>query len=103
MALTLQVEKRLARSGLIAFFDENRDTWVSLAQKTYDFVKDTYPANSVIRRDDVAKELRYVIDVNDDLINKLAEKKLTQVYYYAYFTDLIVDRSWDEISTPEQP
>jgi hypothetical protein len=98
MSLTLVVEQRLVKVRLTDFFLENRAMWTGLAQKTYDFVEDMFPDDAVIRPDDIAKELRPLIEINGMLIARLAEKRLTQKYWFGDFTDLVVDRTWQEIS-----
>jgi hypothetical protein len=97
MALTLDVEQRLQDVQLIAFFDKHRATWETVAKQTYDFLKGNFPANSTIRPDDVAKALKPLVEVNEDLRDELHRSKLTQKYWIAYFTDLIIDRTWNKI------
>jgi hypothetical protein len=99
MALTLKVEQRLEDVGLIKFFGEDRDTWRGLAKQAYQFVKGNFPEGSTIRPDDVAKALFPLIEVDEDLRDKLHEYKLKQKYWISDFTDLIIDRTWTEITT----
>lgn len=99
MALTLEAEQLLQKVGLIVFYENNEDLWTAAAQKTYDFVTDNFPENAVVRRDDVAKVLKSILDVDEDLSNFLAGHKIKQKYWIQYFTDLIIDRTWDTIST----
>jgi hypothetical protein len=98
MALTLDIEQRLEDVGLIAFFNEDREPWKQLAKKTYDFLKGNFPEGSAIRPDDVAKALKPLVEVDEDLRSKLHESKLTQQYWILRFTDLIIDRTWNEIT-----
>jgi hypothetical protein len=98
MALTLDVEQRLEDVGLIEFFNDDRERWKELAKKTYDFLKGSFPAGSVIRRDDVAKALKPLIEVDEELRDQLHANKLTQQYWILRFTDLIIDRTWNEIT-----
>ncbi len=103
MSLMLVNEQKLSKVGLIAFFEANRPVWRGSMQKTYSFVKDAFPPDAIIRRDDVAKELLNVIEVNDQLGNFLAAERLSQRYWFAHFTDLIVDRCWAEVTAPQNP
>jgi hypothetical protein len=98
MALTLEAEQRLTNAGLVAFFDRDRDKWLAIAKDTFDFVARNFPADATIRRDDVAKALKPIIEVDTLLQVELAESRLGQKYWVAYFTDLIIDRTWAEIS-----
>ena len=42
-----------------------------------------------------------MIEVNEDLHDYVNENKLKQKYWFAYFTDLGIDRTWDDISKGE--
>lgn len=101
MALTLEFEQRLDDAGLIEFFDGHRDTWKALAKKAHDFLKGTFPDGSAIRHDDVAKALLPLIEVDEQLRDELHRCRLKQKYWNARFTDLIIDRTWNEITKGE--
>jgi hypothetical protein len=101
MALTLEFEQRLGDAGLIEFFDVHRDAWKALAKKAHDFLKGNFPDGSAIRHDDVAKALQPLIEVNEELRDELHRGRLTQKYWIARFTDLIIDRTWNEITKGE--
>jgi hypothetical protein len=98
VALTLQAEQRLDSVNLVQFFDGQRATWLNYARQTYQFIRGNFPANSPIRRDDVAKALVPILEVNERLGEKLAESKLRQKFWISDFVDLIIDRTWAEIS-----
>ena len=97
--MTLRAEQQLDASGLIAFFENSRETWITAARDTHAFVKQSFPAGSKIRPDDVAKALLPVLEVNQDLRNQLDADRLKQKYWVSYFTDLVIDRCWDGIIT----
>lgn len=98
MALTLEAEQRLEAAGLIKLFDEHEAAWTAAAKKTYAFVKDGFPKGAKIRRDDVSKALLPILNVDETLGDKLDEEKLRGQFWKNYFSDLIIDRVWDEIS-----
>ncbi len=98
MALTLKAEQRLIAVGLDKFFEEHKTEWKNAAKQARDFLKHNFPANSTIRPDDVASVLAPILDVNKKLTDKLSVKKLTEKYWKTYFTDLIIDRVWSEIT-----
>jgi hypothetical protein len=98
MALTLEAEQRLESVGLIDFFIERETVWQNAAEETYKFVKQNFPEGSMIRRDDVAKALKPILEVNEGLRDKLAEEKLRGKFWVSFFTDLIIDRTWDTIT-----
>ncbi|MGA7386093.1 MAG: hypothetical protein WBW81_15785 [Methylocella sp.] len=102
MALTLIVEQRLGDAGLVKFFGAHRNAWKALAKKTYVFLKGNFPAGSEIRRDDVAKGLLPLVEVDEGLRAELHKSKLTQKYWITYFTDLIIDKTWNEITMEEK-
>jgi hypothetical protein len=98
MALTLEEEQRLESVGLISFYAEDQETWQTAAKETYNFVKQNFPPGSLIRRDDVAKALRPILEVNEALRDELAENKLRGKFWVLFFTNLIIDRVWDSIA-----
>jgi hypothetical protein len=49
------------------------------------------------RRDDVAKGLIPVLEVNETLKDKLNESKLRGKFWIKDFADLIIDRTWNEL------
>ncbi len=97
MGLTLEIEQRLEAAGMVVFFDRDRPNWVAAARQAYEFVKANFPPTSTVRRDDVSKALKPIVEVREDLREHLAREKLRQKYWVDYFVDLIVDRSWDEL------
>ena len=94
MALTLEVEMRLERAGLIAFFAANEAAWRGVAQDAYDYTKKQFDG-AAVRQDDIAKALRPVVEVHKGLRDELDKKKLSQKYWIDFFTSLIIDRSWE--------
>ena len=80
MSLTLEAEQQLKAVNLITLFTEHQGNWKAAAQRTYDFIKASFPANATIRRDDVAKALLPILEVNEQLNAKLAINKLKQKY-----------------------
>ena len=98
MALTLEAEQRLTSADLIEFFETHRDNWLADARETYDFLARNFPQGATIRPDDVAKALKPIIEVDESLKTELSRNKLRQKYWVSDFTDLIIDRTWTEIS-----
>jgi len=98
MSLTLEAEQRLNAVNLLTLFTEHQEAWRAAAQRTYDFIKASFPADSAIRPDDVAKALLPILEVNEQLKAKLAKDKLKQRFWVSDFTDLIIDRVWEAIS-----
>jgi hypothetical protein len=103
MALKLKVEQDLKKVGLIEVFEESRALWVGFAQRTYLHVRNNFPDNAAVRRDDVAEVLVPLLRVNEQLVGYLDEQKLKQKYWVSYFVDLILDRCWAEIANQGGP
>jgi hypothetical protein len=98
MSLTLEVEQRLEAVGLIALFGEHQEQWFTFASRAYQFVRENYPEDSTIRRDDVAKALIPLLTVDETLGAFLDANKLRQKYWIRDFADLIIDREWQQMS-----
>lgn len=98
MGLTAAVELSLADAGLIEFFDKNVPAFRALAVRAYSFAYDNVHATGLpLRRDDVATSLVTALEINEDLRECLALKKLRQKHWYQRFADLILDRLWEEL------
>src|SRR5688572_14859034 len=98
MALTLDVDQKLDNVGLIDYFRQHKKEWLDQAKRSIAYLKGSLPAGSIIRRDDVAKALFPIVEVDEDLQAFLSGNHLTQKYWFRYFVDLIIDRCWDDIS-----
>jgi hypothetical protein len=98
MGLTLEAEQALAAAKMTNFFDANRGTWTAAAKKAYDYAKGNFPKGSAVRPDDVAKFLVPILAVNERLKKELSAKRLRQKFWVTDFADLIIERSWAEIS-----
>lgn len=97
MALTLEAEQRLEDASLTTLFDNNKKAWLKAAKETKEFVEQNFPAGAKIRRDDVAKALIPILEVNETLKDYLDANKLRGKFWIRYFVDLIIDRTWDEL------
>ena len=98
MALTLEAEQRLEAVELVEFFQRHEAIWEGIARDTYQFVQENFPPNSIVRPDDVAKVLRPIVEVSQELRDELNRNRLRQKFWISDFTDLIVDRTWNRIT-----
>jgi hypothetical protein len=98
MALSLATEQRLLRAGLVQLFIDHEVEWTAAAQTAYNYVEGSFPLGATIRHDDVAKALAPVFEVSATLRNYLSAGKLTQKYWVKDFADLVIDRTWAQIS-----
>lgn len=98
MALTLEAEQRLDAVGLVDFYRRDEETWLEVVRDTLEFVQRRFPDGSAIRRDDVAKALVPIIEVNEDFQAFRDEEKLRPKYWNTYFADLLIDRTWDDLT-----
>jgi hypothetical protein len=103
MGLTLYVEQKLIDADLTTFFDENRVTWLAAAREAIQYVRTSFPTDVTIRRDDVAQFLIHVIEVDENFKNHLDSNRLTQKYWAKHFADLVIDRTWNEITNQGAP
>jgi hypothetical protein len=102
MALTLEAEQRLEAVGLITVFNEHRAIWLAAAKETKAFVKGNFPEGSLVRRDDVAKPLLPILEVNEILREYLESNKLRGKFWVRFFVDLIIDRTWDQLDEDQK-
>lgn len=97
MALTLEADQRLDAVGLGAFFILHEAAWLTAARETKAFIEGNFPSGALIRRDDVAKALIPILEVNELLRDELGNNKLRGKYWIKDFADLIIDRTWDRL------
>ena len=55
-------------------------------------------SGNAVRPDDVVPTLTPALEVSDRLRTYLAERKLSQNYWYTWFAELIVDRLWSDLN-----
>jgi hypothetical protein len=97
MALTLEKAKRLERAGLTKHFSDNKAAWTAAAKDAYLYMKKGF-AGEAVRPDDVVPPLKAVVEIDKSLRVFLDKKKLSQKYWIADFTDLVIDSTWNEIA-----
>jgi hypothetical protein len=97
MALTLEAEQRLDAAGLVGLFNQHKSTWKDAAKQTKQFVEGNFPTGALIRRDDVAKALFPILEVNETLRTCLDANKLRGKFWVKDFVDLIIDKTWDQL------
>jgi hypothetical protein len=95
VALGLNKLKRLDDAGLVGLFENDRKLWTAMARDAYSYTR-KFVGNEV-RPDDVVPTLVPALEVSDRVRTFLAEKKLTQQYWYTWFAELMVDRLWDRL------
>jgi hypothetical protein len=96
MGMTLDIEQKLERYGLVDFYNQNQNAWQENAQDAYDYTSKVFD-HAQVRPDDLAKTLRPAVEIDKGLQKTLDAKKLSQNYWIDYFTTLVVDRTWDKI------
>lgn len=101
MGLTLEGEQRLEAAGVVVHFDENRAAWLATIRETYQFVARNFPNGALIRKDDIAKAMLPIIEVNEDYQEFRNIEKLRGKYWNTLFADLVVDRTWDDLNREE--
>jgi hypothetical protein len=103
MALTLEKIQKLTNAGLVDYLNGDPDPWVTMARRTYQFLKIEFGGVDPLP-DDVAPIILKVLRINPDLAAHLQEHHppLTQQYWFEYFGDLILQRKWDQIRGANQ-
>ena len=97
MALSLNKLKRLGDAGLTDLFEADRKLWTAMAKDAHAYTsKFVRGSGNAVRPDDVVPTLTPALEVSDRLRTYLAERKLTQNYWYTWFAELIVDRLWSD-------
>src|SRR3569832_1989651 len=94
MALTLEAEQRLDDVGLVGLFTGNEVAWRGTVQATKNFVRGNFPLGAKIRRDDVAKGLIPILEVEETFKDFREEHKLRGKFWIKDFADLLIDRTW---------
>jgi hypothetical protein len=97
MSLTLEAEQRSKDVSLATLFKTHEVMWLGAARKTKAFVRENFPDGALIRRDDVAKALHPIMEVNETLKYYLDSSKLRGKFWIRFFVDLIIDRTWDNL------
>jgi hypothetical protein len=95
VALSLNKLKRLEDAGLGELFSDDEKLWAAMARDAYSYTKKFVGAE--VRPDDLVPTLVPALEVSDRLRTFLAQKKLTQNYWYTWFAELIVDRLWSDL------
>lgn len=99
MGLKAIEEQKLERVGLIKFFNANRDHYLVLAQDAYDYTAKILKATGLpVRQDDVAGHLKAAFEIDQKLTDARDKCRATQNYYIQYFTNLVLERLWSEVS-----
>jgi hypothetical protein len=102
MALTRVVEQRLERVKLDQFFADKPSLWQELAQHAYDYVAENFPDGAVVRQDDVAGVLLPILAARKELSQHFNVRKLSQKHWVKDFCDMVMDRTWADISVKKK-
>jgi hypothetical protein len=95
VALSLNKLKRLEDAGLVRLFEDDRKLWTAMAKDAYSYTRRFVGAE--VRPDDVVPTLVPALEVSDRLRTFLAQRKLTQNYWYTWFAELMIDRLWSQL------
>jgi hypothetical protein len=99
MALKAIEEQKLQRAGFIDFFERKRAHYQALAKDAFDYTaKILSPTGLPVRPDDVAGHLSAALEVDKLLTDYRDGSRCAAAYWVQYFTNLVLDRLWSEIS-----
>jgi hypothetical protein len=100
MGLTADEFVSLQTTGLVKFFDLHREIYLQLARRAYSYAHSYLDEAGIeVRVNDVSVALEPALHVRAELLEFLAEHRLTQQYWFRRFSDLIVETAWAELST----
>jgi hypothetical protein len=97
VALNLNKLKRLEDAGLAELFERDRKLWTAMTKEAYFYTRKF--VGDEVRPDDVVPTLVPALEVSDRLRTFLAQKKLTQNYWYTWYAELLVDRLWNDLNS----
>jgi hypothetical protein len=97
VALNLNKLKRLEDAGLADLFAHDRKLWSAMTKEAYSYTRKF--VGDEVRPDDVVPTLVPALEVSDRLRTFLAQKKLTQQYWYTWYAELLVDRLWPDLNS----
>jgi hypothetical protein len=98
MGITAKKAVRIEDQELNKLFDKKRAMWKGLAKEAYKYVAPTIEARGEkVRSDDLIAPLMPVLEISSDLRDFLAERRLTQNFWYEWFGEWIIDRVWSEL------
>ena len=97
MALNLNKLKRLEDAGLADLFEGDRKLWTAMTKDAFSYTRKF--VGTEVRPDDVVPTLVPALEVSDRLRTFLAQRKLTQNYWYTWFAELLVDRLWNDLNS----
>lgn len=104
MGLTAVKSVRLEAAGFDQFFNDKKTLWRGLAERTYQFVKQTLAetdAGEPVRPDDLIAPLVPALEASPAMREFLASKKLTQKFWNEWFAEWVIESLWDELSKEE--
>lgn len=96
MSLTTAADIQLRNAEFTKAFEGERDLWLEMAKEAYDYTSSTVTGDP--KRDDVAPHLALALEARDEFLLIKAQKKAQARYWFRHFADLIVDRTWQELS-----
>jgi hypothetical protein len=99
MALTSAAELALRRAGLDKVFGKQRKMWLAMAKEAYRYTSSTVVGGKPMP-DDVAQHLIVALE-SGEAYSKAAGKHIAK-HWYRDFADLIINRTWPELSQGEE-
>jgi hypothetical protein len=98
MALSLRKLQRLQSAGFVDLYAEHEQLWRQKAEQAFGYTHEfVAPTGNPVRQDDVLPLLKPVLEVSDEVRGFLADKKLSQQFWFEWFGQYIVDRLWPEL------
>jgi len=100
MALTSADENHLSEKSFFVLFEKKKAIWLKMAKEAYAYTKSTVPGQP--KRDDVAPHLELALQTRKEFAVGKDERRSTARLWDRRFADLIVDRTWAELTGGNQ-
>lgn len=92
MGLTESKKKDLEDKEFHKLFNKHKPKWEAMAQKAYQFAKESITGGNEPRPDDVAKALRNMVEVDEKFRDHQDENHARSPRYTEWFTEYVIDR-----------
>lgn len=99
MALTSATERALHNAELDKLFEKEKKVWLGMAKEAYTFTSKNVVGGKPMP-DDVAPHLALALETGETYSK--AAKRYTAKHWYRDFADLIINRTWPELTKGEE-
>lgn len=96
--LTADEYEQLRAAGLVDLYRNNKAVFTELAKKAYEYAEHAIkPSGHPVRPGDVATPLQQSLTYNEMVKKTFSKEKLRQKYWRTWFTELVLEQTWEEL------